>query len=404
MMKKVLLVSLCTFIFNYSIYASHLNEQFHIWLNDLKIELHQSGYTHEFLEETFFGVNYNPKIIEYDRSQPEFVRSIGSYLNLVISNTRYTRGRALLRRNRALFDSIQEQFGVSGNFLTSFWALETNFSDHTGKIDLVEALATLSFDKRRSHYFKKELKQLLIILSNDKIYFPGQRIQGSWAGAMGSTQFMPSNINAYALDYDRDGIINMWSNQSDFLASSANFLKQIGWEDNNRCVLSIELDHDFNYLESGLHIKKSIKQWESEGVTLLKNSLDEMNFDDSMMASVYLPQGESGPKLLMLPNFFTTFKWNNSTKYALGICLLQELYRGNNILGDFNLEEESFLSFELTKKLQRRLNELGHDAGSVDGIIGPKTLGAVQRYQFSHGLTPDGYLTQSLLESILRIE
>ncbi len=387
-MKILILILLCLSV--------SANPNFNQWLVNFKSYLiNKYGYEVSFIDNTFDGIRYNERIIQYDRAQPEFVRSMGGYLNLVISDSRVQRGKGFLNELSNLFTKIENEYGVEGSYLVSFWALETNFSDYTGKIDLVEALATLSFDKRRSEFFKRELLELLKLLKRDNFLYPSNRIQGSWAGAMGSTQFLPTNINLYAIDYDNDGFVNMWSNRPDFLASSANFLTSVGWKKNEACMISVKLKHDFNFMNSGLGVKKSIDEWRRLGVSIPSNITTKEN------VSLYLPQGINGPKLLVLPNFFTTFRWNNSSKYALGICVLRDLFKDGNILSQFDLDEESFLSFQLIKLIQTKLNSLGFSVGEVDGIIGPKTYRGIQLFQKANGLTPDGYLSRELSEKIL---
>ncbi len=378
-----------------SIFAQSQSD-FSRWLSE-HIESLKEDYPREFLNKTFDGVKYNPDIIKYDRRQPEFVRSMGEYLRLYLKEDRIIRARDQYQNLRPLLNSIQRDHKVEGKYLVSFWALETDLSRHTGKIDLVEALCTLSFDGRRSSFFKRELNELLKILYNEKIVYPDSRILGSWAGAMGSTQFMPSNINAYAIDYDRDGRINMWSNTSDFLGSSANFLKQVGYRNNELWAVEVELDQDFDYDLSGLYHKKSVSFWLRNGVKFKQDvSIREQ------VSSIYIPQGINGPKFLVLNNFFRTYRWNNSSKYALAIGIMSDLISGRaDYFDSFNLEEETFLTFDLSKDIQRKLNELGFNVGKVDGIIGPKTFRGLQMFQKSLGLIADGYLSKELAQTLL---
>lgn len=377
------------------------NEQFQTWIEEFKDSAHKEhGFSYELLDEAFAGVEFNEKVIGYDRAQPEFVRSLGNYLSLVISRARINQGKELNKELEALFSNIHDDYQVQGNYLLAFWAMETNFSKYTGKMDLIECLATLTFEGRRARFFRNELIEALKIMENELFQYPAARIQGSWAGALGSTQFIPSNINSYAHDYDGDGFINMWTSRPDFLGSSGKFLNRVGWNGFQKWGYEVELPEGYDYMQSGLHIKKDVQSWRELGVYRVDGKeLEESEVD----VALYLPQGHKGPKFLVYKNYFTIFRWNNSSKYALAVSILSDLFKGEaSYFSKFDLEEENFLTFEITKSLQSRLNELGFDSGKVDGIIGPKTYSAVQKFQKANGLLADGFLSKELLEQILK--
>jgi membrane-bound lytic murein transglycosylase B len=373
---------------------------FNQWLVELKSELvEKQGFSDQLVEEAFNGVKFNEQVIVYDRRQPEFVRSTGSYIRLIISKARIEKGQRYKRELDPLLENIMSDYSVQGRFLLSFWALETNFSSHTGKMDIIECLLTLMYDGRREAFFKRELINALKVLEMDNFVYPTDRLLGSWAGAMGSTQFIPVNILQYALDYDGDGLINMWENRPDFLGSSANFLSKVGWNGNESWGYLVELPENFDYMNSGLGLKKSTNFW--KGLGLVQASGEEI-VDSKNDVALYLPQGHKGPKFLVYNNFFTTLKWNNSAKYALGIGVLSDLITDKGeYFNQFDLKEPNFLTFDLTKQMQARLNELGHNAGKVDGIPGPMTYKAVQLFQQSKNLIADGHVTKELLDLIL---
>lgn len=395
-MRKLILTTLMAM----ATLANPTPEQFNNWLGELKEELHaNAGFSYALLDDAFEGVTFNADVIKYDRRQPEFVMSMGRYLSIVISSERVQKGQDYQRELEPIFDSIRDDFKFQDRFLLSFWALETNFSSITGKLDIIRSLTTLTYDGRRSAFFKKELINALTMLERGIYTFPTKRMQGSWAGAMGSTQFMPSTMLAYAIDYDKDGEINMWDNRHDFLGSSANFLSSVGWNGNESWGHEVELPSDFNYFHSGLKYKESLQYWIDRGIKLRGGT--ELPYTAGETA-IYLPQGAKGPAFIVYPNFFTIFKWNNSEKYALGIGVLSDLINNrSDYFEKFNLKEESFMTFEMAKSIQAKLNELGFDAGPVDGIPGKQTMAAVQQYQASQGEIPDGYLTKELAEEIL---
>ncbi len=396
-MKKIILTTLIAL----SAFAqTPTTQEFNSWLDNLKAELNETqGFSYALLDEAFEGVTFNQDVIKYDRRQPEFVMSMGRYLSIVISSTRVEKGQMYKDELADIFASIRDDYNFQARFLLSFWALETNFSSITGKLDIIRSLTTLTYDGRRSAFFKKELINALTMLDRGIYTYPSERMQGSWAGAMGSTQFMPSTMLAYAIDYDKDGAINMWENRHDFLGSSANFLTSVGWNGEESWGHEVELPENFDFFHSGLKYKEDLQYWVDRGITLKGGT--QLPYTAGKTA-IYLPQGAKGPAFIVYPNFFTIFKWNNSEKYALGIGVLSDLINDRaDYFSKFNLKEESFMSFEMAKLIQAKLNELGFDAGPVDGIPGKQTMAAVQNYQVSQGLVPDGYLTKELADEIL---
>ena len=395
-MKKLIAITLMAF----SLFANPTTTEFNDWLEELKTELNEkNGFSYALLDEAFDGVTFNSDVIKYDRRQPEFVMSMGRYLSIVISSERVAKGKKYQKELSDIFAQIKQDYNFQSRFLLSFWALETNFSSITGKLDIIRSLTTLTYDGRRSAFFKKELINALTMLDRGIYSYPTSRMQGSWAGAMGSTQFMPSTMLAYAIDYDQDGYINMWENRHDFLGSSANFLSNVGWRGDESWGHEIELPANFDYFHSGLKYKENLKYWTDRGVTLKGGTKLPHT---SGKTAIYLPQGAKGPAFIVYPNFFTIFRWNNSEKYALGISVLSDLINDRaDYFSKFDLAEETFMSFEMAKKIQAKLNLLGFNAGPVDGIPGKQTTAAIQHYQQSEGLIPDGHLTKELAEEIL---
>ena len=398
-MRALILAVALVLLSSKSFANDDIQEKFQAWLVNLKIELvNDHNFDHSLVEEAFEGVKFNEKVVGYDRSQPEFIRTVGNYLSLAVSKTRIRKGQRLYSELSSLYDQINDDYGVRGEFLTSFWALETNFSNYTGKIDIIEALATLIYDGRRARFFKAELLEALKVLQIENFIIPGNRLKGSWAGAMGSTQFIPSKINRYAMDYNNDGVINMWQSRPDFLGSSGRFLKGEGWKRDGRWGVEVEVSEDFDFSQANLKIKKKFSYWKELGVEILG---DEEGISSDDLGALYLPQGYKGPKFIVFDNYFTIFRWNASSKYALGISVLSDLIIGRaDYYHKFDLNEDNFLTFELTKKLQAKLNELGFDAGRVDGIPGSQTARAVQGYQKSRGLVADGYISKELMKNL----
>ncbi|VVM27901.1 Membrane-bound lytic murein transglycosylase B precursor (EC [uncultured Gammaproteobacteria bacterium] len=271
-----MLRSIFLFIFTISAGLSHLSlaetddtlrtdiaQNFEAFLADIRIKAIKQGISETTLERAFDGLTLNPKVIQYDRNQAEFTLNFWRYMNSRVSNNRLEKGKAKLKEIRPLLVHIYKKYGVQPSILVAFWGLETNYGKHVGKMALVRSLATLSFDLRRREFFTKELLILFKLIDQEKL---PHNAQGSWAGAMGDTQFMPSNVAAYGVDADKNGKLDLWDSEEDIFYSSANFLKRIGWHRGELWGREVTVPEDFDFSLAGLKIKKSIKEWVSLGV------------------------------------------------------------------------------------------------------------------------------------------
>ncbi len=394
-MKLLVVLSL---LFSANLFA---DQNFKKFLKNLKTEMIQNyGFSQALIEDAFKGVELNEDVLHADRNQPELKKSFGSYLKRVLSEKRIGKGKVFINELASLFDDIDAIYPVQRRFLLSFWAMETNFSSYTGYFDVIEAFATLIYDGRRGKFFKAELISILKVLQLGNFRYPAERIQGSWAGAIGSTQFLPSKILRYAIDFNNDGVINMWESRPDFLASSAKFLQGEGWTADEHWGYPIELPENFNYFESGLKTKRTVDYWRKKGITLQNG---EALPDSENLTAVFLPQGHKGPKFLVYNNFFTIFRWNYSAKYALAIGMMSDRITDQaTYWNEINFDEQSFLTKKIIKRIQNQLNQLGFGAGKADGIWGQNSTRAFQKYQVSRNLVPDGYLTEEVVGQLLR--
>jgi membrane-bound lytic murein transglycosylase B len=264
---------------------------------------------------------------------------------------------------------------------------------HTGGLSLVRSLATLSYDKRRREFFSAQLLALLSLIDEHKIPF---NAKGSWAGAMGNVQFMPTNVAAYGIDANHDGEIGLWDNTQDIFASAANFLQHIGWKRGQRWGREVNISADFDYQLADLNVKKSVNEWRELGVemangTPLPNS--------KMLASLVLPMGYQGPAFLVYRNFRAIMRWNQSILYALSVGILSDQLIGADKLYAKSIYEPS-LSRADVMIIQEQLNQLGFDTGEPDGISGPKTRHAARQYQRANDLPIDGYVGYQLLQRL----
>jgi membrane-bound lytic murein transglycosylase B len=336
-----------------------------------------------------------PRVLELDRSQPEFVQTFAGYMRNRMSQARINRGQALLEEHSELFGRIQAEYGVQPHYLVSFWALESNFGDFTGGFSVINALATLAYDPRRSDFFRRELLTALQII--DEGHIPVDQMSGSWAGAMGQCQFMPSTFFTYARDGDGDGRIDIWNSLPDVFASAANFLSQSGWKSDERWGREVTLPADFDFTQTGTGVRKTVTDWNRLGITRIDgSSLGNSDIE----GSIVLPAGAKGPTFLAYSNFRTTMVWNRSTYYAISVGHLADRFVGGGPIINMPSDEERPLARNEVIELQEILNAQGIDVGTPDGILGSRTRAGVRDYQLQTGLPTDGYANIELLESM----
>lgn len=376
--------------------AAHAQEQqpFAEWLADLRSEALAEGISESLLDEALSVIEEPiPRVIELDQSQPEFVQTFSNYMNNRLSEARIARGQALLQEHSELFDRIYREYGVQPHYLVSFWALESNFGDFTGGFSVLNALATLAYDPRRSSFFRNELLTALKIL--DAGHISVEDMSGSWAGAMGQCQFMPSTFDRYAVDGDGDGRIDIWNSLPDIFASAANFLSESGWRPDERWGREVILPQGFDFTQSDTGVRKTVTEWNNLGVMRADGS---PLGNASLQGSIILPAGASGPVFLAYNNFRTTMVWNRSTFYAISVGHLADRFVGGGPIQHWPETDERALSRDEVIELQELLNTMGIDVGTPDGILGSRTRGAIRTFQEESGLPTDGYASYDLLE------
>ena len=336
-----------------------------------------------------------PRVIELDRAQPEFIQTFADYLNRRVTPERIEQGRRLLNDYAQFLAEMTSRYGVPGRYLISFWGLETNFGANLGAMPTLDSLATLACDQRRSDYFAGELITALRLLNRESL--APEEMRGSWAGAIGHTQFMPSAYYKYAIDGDHDGHINLWNSKRDALASAANFLANLGWVRGARWGREVLLPDDFPYAQTGLANRQPLSYWADLGVTLVdKHRLPEAD----LQASILLPAGHTGPAFLVYSNFNVIMKWNRSEFYGLSVGLLADRLIGADGLARPPSTSEQALSSAMIERIQGRLNDLGFDAGAIDGVMGPATRTALRAFQKSAGIIADGYPDSTTLKAL----
>ena len=396
-MKNQSFLGLLFFSLLFSASVSLAQEQtFAEWLDELRAEALGLGINETTLDAAFALVEEPiPRVLELDKSQPEFVQTFAGYMRNRLSDARIEQGKSLLIEHKDLFNRIQQQYGVQPHYLVSFWALESNFGDFTGGFSVVNALATLAYDPRRSDFFRSELLTALRIIEEGHI--PVEQMSGSWAGAMGQCQFMPSTFYAYARDGDGDGRVDIWNSVPDVFASAANYLSQNGWQSDERWGREVILPDAFDFTLTGTGVRKTVTQWNSLGIRRVNgNALGNAD----MLGSIVLPAGAQGPAFLVYDNFRTTMVWNRSTFYAISVGHLADRFVGGSPIINMPSVEERPLSRSEVIELQELLNAQGIDAGTPDGIMGSRTRAAVRAFQEKADIPTDGYANFDLLETI----
>ncbi len=353
------------------------------------------GVSDPTISQTLSRVKQIPRIIELDRRQPEFSQTFANYFNIRINEERVQRGRELLNRHRALLNQIQKETGIPGHYLVSFWGLETSYGSHFGDWRITDSLATLACDSRRSTFFTQELINAMRIIDAGDII--PERMIGSWAGAMGHMQFMPSTFLHYAKDMDGDGRRDLWGSVSDAFGSAANFLRQVGWIPGLEWGQEVRLPEAFDYTLAGRGQTLSQSEWAKLGVLTASGAPLPLN---EQKAALLIPSGHQGPAFLVTRNFQVIMRWNRSEYYAISIGHLADRIAGGGALHRLPLTDAAKITREQIRQLQKDLSTLGIDAGEIDGVLGSATRQAISHFQQSTQRIADGYLDHNLLIAI----
>ncbi|MCB9977921.1 MAG: lytic murein transglycosylase [Rhodospirillales bacterium] len=295
-------------------------ESFDVWLAGFKKEAVKKGISQKTLESAFKGVKPLPRVIELDRKQPEGKMTFAQYKAKVITKERISQGRKLYRQYHETLDEIGAKYGVPAQYIVALWGMETSYGNNTGGFGVIPALATLAHDGRRSSFFRGELLAALKIL--DEGHVPLKDMKGSWAGAMGQNQFMPSSFHAYAVDEDGDGRRDIWTTRQDVFASTANYLRKSGWLGDERWGRPVNLPKKFSEKLVGTDVRKSLKEWDKIGVRLPNG--ERLPDVEKMNASIVAPDGLSGPAFLAYHNFGVIMKWNRSQYFAISVGTLAD--------------------------------------------------------------------------------
>ena len=367
---------------------------FDTWLADFRGRALAAGLTEPLLNRELGGVTPDPRVISLDGRQPEFSKPVGDYIKGVISDDRVAMGRRE-RAELAFLPEVERRYGVPRDILLAVWAMESAFGKIQGDFDVVRSMVSLAADGRRRGWAEGELISALKIIDSGEV--PRSRLKGSWAGAMGQTQFRPSNYRTTAVDADGDGKRDIWGSDADSLASAANLLAKGGWKPGAGWAQEVILPAGFDYgLSEGP--REVPAWWEAKGVRRA-DGLPWTAADAASPAGLILPAGAGGPAFLALPNHFAIRKYNNSTSYALGIGLLADRFAGGGpIVGTWPVDAPLSLSDRMAAQIA--LARLGFDPGAPDGVIGAGTRKALRAWQQSRSLPADGYMSMDMVQRL----
>ncbi|MEH6590963.1 MAG: lytic murein transglycosylase [Halioglobus sp.] len=352
------------------------------------------GVSEATVKEVIPALEYQARVIELDRSQPEFTQSFADYFNKRVSQGRIDKGRELYTQYRDFLAELTRTYGVPGQYLVSFWGLETNFGSYLGGMPTLDSLATLACDPRRSEFFTSEFLLALELLERENLR--ADEMKGSWAGAVGHTQFMPSNYLRYAIDGDDDGNIDLWGSRKDALASAANFLAQLGWERQQRWGREVRLPTDYDFSQALK--KRSLEDWRTLGLRNADGG--PLPVAAGMDAQLIIPSGHKGPVFLAYDNFNVIMQWNRSTSYALSVGHLADRIAGAGALKQSIPNDQPRLRRVDVIQMQELLMEKGFDSGEPDGLLGPATRSALREFQISADMIGDGFPDRKTLDKL----
>ena len=382
---------LCLVFLTTSVFAN--SQSFEDFLNQVRKTATEQGVSKATIDKAFFGLTPNLDILKSDSAQAEFNQNFWHYVDKRVSQVRLNNGNDTLKQNASLLNKTSQKYGVPTYVLVAFLGLESNYGNYMGNENLVRSLATLAFDPRRSGFFTKEFIALLKLIDKNTIPLDAK---GSWAGAMGAVQFMPTNVIAYGVDANNNGKVNLWNEKEDIYASAANFLKKLGWKKGEKWGREASIPKNFDYRLTGLETKRTVNEWAALGVLRGNGSrLPNSNFKSSLI----VPMGHRGPAFLVYRNFDVILGWNRSILYALSVAYLSDRLNGNGKLTAKSIDEPLLSKVDILQ-IQNTLNLLGYNTGTPDGMVGPKTRQATRMFQSDIGLVADGYVGYELFQQL----
>ena len=363
------------------------------WVAAFRPRAQAAGIDPGVVARAFAGAGFLPGVIERDRNQTEFTRTLEDYLAIAASDDRVATGRAMRGRHGAALTAIEGRFGVDANVVAAVWGLESRYGARRGNIPVVSATSTLAFDGRRGQFFEQQLIAALRILQSGDT--TPDRMVGSWAGAMGHTQFIPTSYLAYAVDFTGDGRRDIWAEDpTDALASTASYLARSGWRRGQPWGVEVRLPQGVG--ASGRGNTRSVSAWSAAGV----RDMDGRPVQDFGPAAVLQPDGPRGPAFMIFRNFEAIARYNNAVNYVIGVGHLSDRIAGGPPIRAGFPPDAQGMTIEDRRELQRRLTAAGYDTDGADGVLGSKSRSAIAAYQGSRGLPATGEPSMALLATL----
>jgi len=353
------------------------------------------GVSRAAFEAATAGLTPDLRIMDLMDAQPEFTKSFWDYLDILVSDARIENGRAVLAQHRAIFDAVEKAYGVDRYFIAAIWGVESNYGTQIGDRSVIRSTATLACIGRRQDYFREEFLSALEILARGDV--KADHLKGSWAGAFGPTQFMPTSFKRYAVDFDGDGRRDVVDSVPDLIASTANNLKKDGWVPGQTWGYEVVVPQGFNFLNADRARVLTMREWERAGIRRPGGKAFPRPDD---RAYLLVPAGAQGPGFLMLPNFRVIMKYNPAEAYALAIGYLADRLRGGEPFVQPWPRHERVLTRAERYELQQHLARHGYDVGEPDGRFGGKTRAALRQFQAAAGHVPDGFASETILERL----
>lgn len=368
------------------------------WLEELKKDMINRGISEETVKTVYAQDYYHPspEVVKKDRRQIEFALTSTEYINRVVTAKRVEKAREYYKTLHPLLKQIEDKYGVPGQYIIAFWGMETNFGSNFGGYNVISSLTNLSYDKRRPTFFRNQLYEALKIIDTWNVDYT--QMQGSWAGAMGHFQFMPSTFNAYAVDFDGDNKIDIWHSFVDASASAANYLSSIGWQRQIPWGMEVSLPWNFDFAQTGRNKVKNIKEWQRLGVRTKNNQ--KLNLDKGLNAALITPEGKKGRAYLVFDNFNKIMHWNRSENYALAIGILSDYIISNKPWRAQYENPALRLRTDDILQIQSFINKIFGDKLDEDGLLGTGTREAIKKVQQKAKLPADGYPDYRLLQKI----
>jgi membrane-bound lytic murein transglycosylase B len=367
-------------------------QSFAQWVQAFWPSARAAGITRATFDRAFAGLTPDPEVIEQANYQPEYVKPIGEYIDRAVSDKRIEAGKQKLEENKTLLDAIEKKYGVDRHILIAIWGVESNYGTQPGDKNVIRSLATLAYSGTKAKFARQQLIVALKILQRGDVSL--EQMNGSWAGAMGHTQFIPTTYNSFAVDYDGDGKRDIWNDVADSLASTASYLKVSGWRPGESWGYEVAVPKNINVARISENTVKPLGDWQKLGFVRAGGAAYPRLTDS---ATLFAPAGANGPVFLVLNNFRSILHYNTAKSYALAVGHLADRLRGGGPFVHPWPTDETHLALDQRVELQQRLAAKGLLTGDADGVIGPATLEAVRAYQRAKNLPVDGFPSMTIL-------